>query len=117
MAKTRTSEKRGVSWLGKPKSLRFNAKVEDFDPSDELRDPEFVKNAILEALSEGDGESVVAIVRAHLRILNRSRAAVQMGVSRQLIHRLIAGSRSPSLPTLGAFMGLLKEEIVAFAAR
>lgn len=110
MARIMTSEKRGLSWLGKPRKLRPETSARDFDPTEELRDPEFIKRAVLGAIADGDEEAVVAILRAHLRVLNRSRMAVRMRMSRQNIHRIIAGSRRPSLNTLGAFMRLLKAE-------
>jgi len=89
--------------------------VRSYDPSAKLSDPDFVKRAVIEALEEGDDEAVVAILRAHLRVLNRSRAAAQMKVSRQHVHRLLSGARKPSLPMLGAFMRLLKAERPAAA--
>ena len=110
MAKPAISEKRGASWLGKPLNLRPGSTARDYDAAEELRDPKFIKKAVLKALSEGDDGAVVTILRAHLRVLNRSKAAEQMHVSRQAVHRLIAGSRKPSLPMLGAFMRLLQVE-------
>lgn len=110
MAKIATSEKRGTSWLGKPLKLRPGSTTRDYDPTEELRDPEFIKKAVLQAIAEGDDEAVVTILRAHLRVLNRSKTAAQMHVSRQAVHRLIAGSRKPSLPMLGSFMRLLQAE-------
>jgi|CXWL01.1.fsa_nt_gi DNA-binding phage protein len=110
MAKTETSEKRGTFWLGKPLRLRTGSTAQDYDPAEKLRDPKFIKKAVLQALAEGDDEAVVTILQAHLRVLNRSKAAKQMHVSRQAIHRLIVGSRKPSLPMLGAFMRLLQVE-------
>ena len=113
MAKAATSEKRGTSWLGRPFELRPGSTARDYAPSPELRDPKFIKKAVLQAISVGDEEAVVAILRAHLRVLNRSKAAERMNVSRQAVHRLIAGSRKPSLPMLGAFMRLLRVESAA----
>ncbi len=113
MAKIATSERRGLSWLGKPLKLAARSTARDFDPTEELRDPAFVKRAVLEAIEAGDDAAVTLILRAHLRVLNRSKTAARMRVSRQQIHRLIAGSRRPSLPILGAFMRLLKFEQAA----
>lgn len=110
MARIATSARRGQSWLGKPRRLRAGASARDFNPAEELRDPQFVKKAVLQAVEAGDDEAVVEILRAHLRVVNRSQAAASMNVSRQFVHRIIAGSRKPSLPTLGAFMRLLNME-------
>lgn len=110
MSKRKRSERRGASWLGKPSKLRPGSSARSYDPSAKLRDAEFIRGAILQAIGEGDHEAAAEIMRAHLRVLNRSRAAEGMRVSRQHVHRLIAGSRKPSLETLGAFMSLLKSE-------
>lgn len=115
MARIATSEKRGLSWLGKPSKLRPGANTHDFDPTKELRDPEFIKKAVLGAVADGDEDAVVTILRAHLRVLNRSKTAIRMSMSRQNVHRIIAGSRRPSLDTLGAFMRLLKVEQICAA--
>lgn len=110
MARAETSGKRGVSWLGKPRKLRAGAAARDYDPSVKLSDPVFVRKAVIEALEAGDDEAVVSVIQAHLRVLNRTRVAGQMRMSRQFVHRLIVGSRKPSLPTLGAFMRMLNTE-------
>lgn len=113
MAKKETSKKRGESWQFPVFELKPDAAVRSYDPSVRLRDPAFIQKAVLEAISDGDDEAVVTILRAHLRVLNRSRSAIRMRVSRQFVHRLIVGSQKPSLPTLGKFMRLLKDEQLA----
>ena len=110
MARIATSRKPGLSWLGKPRKLRPNANIKDHDPSVRLGDPVFVRKAIFEALAAGDYEVVAEIYRAHLQILNRSRNAKMMGVSRQYFHKLLRPSTEPSLPTFVKFMHLLNAE-------
>ena len=110
MAKTATSLKPGLSWLGKPRKLRHNADIKDHDPSLRLSDPVFVRKATFEALAAGDYEAVKEIYRAHLSGLNRSHGAKKMGVSRQYFHKLLQPSTEPSLPTFVKFMHLLNAE-------
>lgn len=110
MGRAETSEKRGLSWLGKPRKLRPGARVREHDPTVKLRDPDFIRKAVLQAVKEGDDEAVATIIQAHLRVLNRSKTAAKMHLSRQYVHRIIAGTQKPSLPTLGAFMRLLNTE-------
>ena len=78
-----------------------------FDPTDELRDPKFIRTAILQALGAGAYDDVVRIYRAHLRVLNRSHTAKAMGVSRQYIHKMLKSPNTPSLRTFTAFMRIL----------
>jgi DNA-binding phage protein len=79
-----------------------------FDPTIELRDPKFIQQAIYEALADGDFPGVVQIYRAHLRVLNRTRAAKSLKISRQSVHKMLKPSANPSLRTFTAFMKFLK---------
>jgi DNA-binding phage protein len=78
-----------------------------------LRNPKFVQEALLQALADGDFPAVVEIYRAHLRVLNRSRAAKALHVSRQSIHKMLTPSGNPSLRTFTAFMKFLKKSAAA----
>lgn len=100
--------RRGVGCRnGKLPRLRPGAKVHAHDPAVYLRDPKFIQAAILEALQAGDYESVIDIYRAHLRVLNRTRTASALKVSRQYVHKMLKTSNTPSLRTFTAFMKML----------
>ena len=109
MGKNGISKKRDVSWSGKPRILRPDADVRPYDPTITLRDPVFIRKAILEALEAGDFESVVQIYRAHLRVLNRTRSAEALKVSRQAVHKMLKTSYTPSLRTFTRFMKVLRD--------
>ncbi|MCX5794498.1 MAG: hypothetical protein NTY77_03260 [Elusimicrobia bacterium] len=114
MAKTGISHKRAEFWRGTEVRLRPGARVRVHDPTITLRDPDFIRAAILEALDEGDYEGVIEIYRAHLRVLNRTRTAEALKVSRQYVHKMLKHSSNiPSLRTFTAFMGLLRQEAAA----
>ena len=98
---------------GKLRKLGPDSKACPYDPSASLRDPKFVRKAILQALVEGDFEAVIDIYRAHLRVLNRSHAAKALHVSRQYVHKMLKPSNTPSLRTFAAFMRLLGQEAAA----
>ena len=108
-----TSVVHGKSWSGKPRRLGPDAKARPYDPSLSLRNPAFVKKAVLQALQEGDFEAVIGVYRAHLRVLNRSHTARALNVSRQYVHKMLKPSNTPSLRTFAAFMKLLGQETVA----
>jgi len=90
-----------------------NSLARPYDPTITLRDPAFIKKAMLEALAKGDFDSVVDIYRAHLRVLNRTRSAKILHVSRQSIHKMLKPSGTPSLRTFTAFMKFLQDSIPA----
>ncbi|MDD5304439.1 MAG: hypothetical protein PHS14_15180 [Elusimicrobia bacterium] len=97
------------------RKLRPGASVRPYDPSRTLGDPKFVQKAIIEALLDGDCEAVMEIYSAHLRVLNRSKTAAKLHVSRQHVHRMMANP-NPRMDTFARFMGLLKNEAVAAKA-
>jgi hypothetical protein len=67
MNRIKTSRGRGGYSTGKLRSLRPGAAVERHDPTAKLRDPDFVRRALAQALEEGDYDAVVEICRAPKR--------------------------------------------------
>ena len=116
MAKNGISRMHGGSWTGKPRRLSSGSASRPYDPSASLRDPVFVRRAILQALQEGDYGAVIEIYRAHLRVLNRTHAARSLHVSRQYVHKMLKPSNTPSLRTFAAFMRVLGQEASGHAA-
>ena len=110
MAKNGTSHKQGEFWRGTEIRLKPGAKVRPYDPTITLRDPKFIREAILEALEEGDYQAVIDIYRSHLRVLNRTRTASALNVSRQYVHKMLKSPNTPSLRTFTAFMKMLARE-------
>ena len=108
MDKNETSRMRVESWTGTLRRLSPDSRTRLYDPTVTLRDPAFIHKAILQAVGEGDFEAVVEIYRAHLRVLNRTRAAKGLGISRQSVHKMLRSANIPSLKTFTAFMKLLK---------
>ncbi len=64
----------------------------------------------MQAIAAGDSQGVETIFRAHIRALNRSRAAQEMRVSREYLQRLLSGRQHPSLDTFVSFMRMLLRE-------
>ncbi len=115
MAKIETSQKRVKYRVVKVLKLRPGATVKPYDPSKTLGDPKFVQKAIIEALLDGDADAVMEIYSAHLRVLNRTKTAAKLHVSRQHVHRMM-NNPNPTMDTFARFMGLLKNEMVAASA-
>ena len=110
MVKNGTSHKRAGFSDEKPLRLRPGANVRPYDPTVTLRDPQFIRKAILQALEEGDYQAVIEIYRSHLRVLNRTHTASALKVSRQYVHKMLKSSNTPSLRTFTAFMKMLAME-------
>lgn len=109
MANIEISPTREKSWNGRLLRLKPGSLSRPYDPTITLRDPKFIREALLEALAEGDFPAVVQIYRAHLRVLNRSRTAKALHISRQSIHKMLKPTGNPSLRTFTAFMKYLSK--------
>jgi DNA-binding phage protein len=73
------------------------------DPySKELANPKRIKRAILQALVDGDLESVRDLLIAHLRTVNKSKLATNTKLGRQTLYDLIDSKKefNPSIKTL-----------------
>lgn len=95
--------------IGKLPRLRPGASVRRHDPTITLRDPKFIREAILEGVAEGDFEGVVDACTGHLRVANRLKTAKRLRISRQHYHRMMKNP-NPRLDTFLRFMAYLKEE-------
>jgi hypothetical protein len=75
-----------------------------------------VQVAIIEALLDGDYDAAKEIYSAHLRVLNRSKTAGKLNVSRQHVYRMMKNP-NPRLDTLARFMGILRDEVAGSTAK
>lgn len=66
MTKKKTSQKR-KTYLEDIPIVVAKVKTKKFDPSEKLRDRDFVSQAILEALSDGESEIALEILNAFTR--------------------------------------------------
>ncbi len=68
----------------------------------ELIDPKRIKEAVLQALVDGDLESVRDLLIAHLRTVNKSKLASKTKLGRQTLYDLMDFEKefNPSLKTL-----------------
>ncbi len=72
----------------------------------ELVNPKLIKKAILEALVDGDLETVRDLLVAHLRTVNKSKLALKTKLGRQTIYDLMDSEKefNPSLKTLSIIL-------------
>lgn len=98
MDKTKTSKKQ----------KRFSRKskaplLEVHDPFDKkLANRKIIKNAVLQALVDGDLEAVRDVLIAHLRTVNKSKLATKTKLGRQTLYDLMDSEKefNPSIKTL-----------------
>ncbi|NGX54686.1 MAG: hypothetical protein KR126chlam2_00301 [Chlamydiae bacterium] len=79
--------------------LKKRAKVEEFSPTVELADENFIGRVILECLKNNDPEGVIEVIEAHLEAINKLRFSREAGIPRSTLYYL-SKRKNPTLRTL-----------------
>jgi DNA-binding phage protein len=98
MGKTKISKKQK-----RPLKRSKNPILVAHDPfSAELADPKLIKQAVLQALVDGDLEAVRDVLIAHLQTVNKSKLASKAKLGRQTLYDLMDSEKefNPSIKTL-----------------
>lgn len=85
--------------MNKQPKLKKNAGLIPYSPTEELLDENFIAQAVWECLKNNDPEGVVEVIQAHLRVVNKSKAAQKMDLPRSSMYNAIRG-KNPTVKTL-----------------
>ena len=85
--------------MEKQRKLKKDRKLIPYSPTDELLDENFIAQAVWECLKNNDPEGVVEIIQAHLRVVNKSKAAHDTDLPRSSMYNALKG-RNPTIKTL-----------------
>lgn len=88
--------------------LRKDVKLEDHNPEIRLRDINLVREALFEALVDGDHEGFKEILRTHLETVNKEALADRSGVARTTLFRMLAPRSNPTLKNVAKVFKFLK---------
>ncbi len=100
MVKAKTSNRQKKSSKNiKAVSLKKNAKVEEFSPTVELTDENFIGRVILECLKDNDPEGVIEAIEAHLDAINKLQFSRETEIPRSTLYYL-SKRKNPTLRTL-----------------
>jgi len=100
MAKAKTSTKRKTS-SQKDKKLKIKdfTGIQEYSPTEQLLDKNFIGAAILECLSNNDPEGVMEIIEIYLDTLNKTQMAKKTHLARSTMYHSLKG-RNPTVKTL-----------------
>jgi probable addiction module antidote protein len=102
MGKTKTSVVRKKS---QKKSMVINGvRLIAHDPSAIFKNHKEIKNALIEALMDGDKEAFIEILEGYIRAHNILEVCRRTGLSRTVVYEAISENGNPSLDTLCKIM-------------
>lgn len=104
MGKAKISNKQEDSTRDGFQKHRLEALIKDgtlkrYDPNTDLLDGNLIANALWQCLCEGDTESFMEILEAHLEAKNKSKLCRESGISRTTLYNTLR-DRNPRLSTL-----------------
>ncbi|MEE8424693.1 MAG: helix-turn-helix domain-containing protein [Elusimicrobiota bacterium] len=83
--------------------------IKEHSPSKSLRDSQKILRHVHEFLAEGDHLSAMELLGGLLIRLNKSRAAKELGITRQSLYNYIRGKRIPNIKVFSRMMKLAGE--------
>lgn len=79
--------------------IKKGAPVSEMSATERLLDEDFISKAIWECLKNNDPEGVVEIIKIHMEVVNKVKAAKEMDISRSTIYHSFK-SKNPTVKTL-----------------
>lgn len=79
--------------------LKPNADIIECSATERLLDEQFIAQAVWECLKNNDPEGVMEVIKAHLEIVNKVKAAQETALSRATMYNALKG-KNPTIKTL-----------------
>ena len=102
MAKTKTSKKpaafsvKGMT----PTTLKAGLKTKSHDPTKNLGDLSFIREALMDCFLSNDVEQFKEILKAHYEVVNTAKALKKAGLSKRTFYDALGPKGNPSLSTV-----------------
>jgi len=111
MAKTKTSKKPKAFSIDKmhPAKIKAGVKTMTHDPDKNLRDPNFIKAAIFDALWEGDIESMKEIIKAHYEAVDLQETLARVDLKKRTFYEALSEKGNPRVETLAKILSGLRK--------
>jgi len=79
--------------------FKKNTGLTAYSPTEELLDEDFIAKAVWECLKNNDYEGVVEVIQAHMRAVNKTKAAKDNDLPRSSMYNAFKG-KNPTVKTL-----------------
>ena len=110
MAKLKTSGKQGFSFEDiQETKLKRGVRVTKHPTTRELSNVEFVSQALIQALKDGDAEAFKEILAAHLSVTNKERFASKAKIPKRTLFRMLSPKGNPTLDNIARIVHALNK--------
>jgi len=110
MAKRKTSIKQGFSFEGvKETKLKKGTRLLKHDSAKELANVEFVSEALIQALKDGDADAFKEILAGHLSVINKEKFSEKARIPKRTLFRMLTPSGNPTLENIARIVHALSK--------
>lgn len=100
MAKIKTLQRQRKSLRGTSKmKLKTREGLKRYSPTERLLDEDFIAKAVWECLKDNDYKGVLEVIEAHLRAVNKTKAAKDNDLARSTMYNAFK-SKNPTVKTM-----------------
>lgn len=79
--------------------LKTREGLKSYSPTEQLLDEDFIAKAVWECFKNNDPEGVIEVIEAHMRAVNRTKAAKDSDLPRSSMYHAFKG-KNPTIKTL-----------------
>ena len=79
--------------------LKEKTDLIDYSPTEELLDEDLIAKAVWECLKDNDYEGVIEVIQAHMKAVNKAKAAREADLSKSSMYNAFKG-KNPTIKTL-----------------
>lgn len=110
MGKAKTLKKRKAFSIERmrPGKLKAGIKTLKHDPEANLQDPDFIKAAIINALWDGDLETMKEIIKGYYEAVDLQKALTRVDLKRRTFYEALSKNGNPRVETLSKILSGLK---------
>jgi probable addiction module antidote protein len=80
--------------------LKKGAPLTPYSPSEQLRDKNFIAEALMECLRDGDSVAFKEILGAHLEAINKAEFAEKTRIPKRTLYRMVSKHGNPTLDNI-----------------
>ena len=112
MTKRKTSKKREFSLKDiDPIQVKAGVSFLKHSPKESLKDPDFVFQALIQALKDGDSEAFKEILSAHLEVINKEQFSKRAKLPKRTLFRMLSPEGNPTLDNVAKVVHALKLKV------
>jgi probable addiction module antidote protein len=87
--------------------LRSDLKIERHSSSERLKDKNFVLQALMESLRDGDADAFKEILRAHIDVANKTQFSEKTKIPERTLYRMVSKEGNPTLDNVAKMVHAL----------